>query len=306
MSNHALLTLSDHIAADRKISADEALELRKAIFPDGVVSREEADVMIALEGRVANTDEAFQHAFVEAIVDHALQSGTYAGHIDEATAAWLIERFGDEGARETELEVVLKSVERSESAPESLAAFVRQRVAAFVAGKTMGAHETELVRRALYCATGSGAIAVTEDEARWMFAIDAESDGRANASAWRDLFVKSVLNHLMGRRAPALLETQNMLARQQWLAAPTNGVGAFIRDMFAFGPDWLKKAGYREVDAFEAHYEAANAERTIDEQLTLLEIAWATGMTQEDGKHTANEAALLAEIREIEAEQIAA
>jgi hypothetical protein len=72
MSNHALLTLSDHIAADRKISADEALELRKAIFPDGVVSREEADVMIALEGRVANTDEAFQHAFVEAIVDHAL------------------------------------------------------------------------------------------------------------------------------------------------------------------------------------------------------------------------------------------
>ena len=40
MTNHALLTLSEHIAADRCISAEEAFQLRQAIFPDGVVSRQ--------------------------------------------------------------------------------------------------------------------------------------------------------------------------------------------------------------------------------------------------------------------------
>ncbi|MGE0743303.1 MAG: hypothetical protein AB7O98_18355 [Hyphomonadaceae bacterium] len=300
MSNFALLTLSDHIAADRHISADEALELRRAIFPDGVVSRSEADVMISLEGRVANRDDTFAQAFIDAIVDHVLQSGPYTGHVDETTAAWLMQAFGDEGARETEVEVLLEVLERAESAPEALGAFARSRVASLLAGKPICAAETEFVRRALYVAAGPGAIAVTEDEARWLFALDAESDGRANDPAWTDLFVKAVLNHLMGRRAPKLLEGKSMLARQQWLASRPEGVGAFMRAMFAFGPEWLQKARYREVDAFEAHYEQANADRAEDEKLTLEEIAWAVGVTREDRKRTANEDALLAEIRKIE------
>lgn len=301
MSNHALLTLSDHIAADRKISAEEALELRKAIFPDGVVSRDEADVMIALEGRVANTDEAFQHAFVEAIVDHALQSGTYAGHVDEATAAWLIERFGDEGARETEIEVLLKTLERSESAPASLAAFARGRVAAWLAGKPVGARETEFIRRALYVAAGAGAISVTEDEARWLFALDAESEGRVNHPGWTDLFIRGVLNYLMGRRAPELLDAEDMISRQAWLEAPNQGLGGFFGRMFGHG--YGDKVSYREIDAFEAHYERVNAERAEDERLTLAEIAWAVGMTREDGTRTANESALLAKLREFQTQQ---
>lgn len=297
---HALLTLSEHIVADRRISADEALELRRAIFPDGVVSRAEADVMIALEARVANSDEAFTHAFVEAIVDHVFGAGHPPGHIDQETVTWLVDRFGVDGARETEVEVVLKLLERAESAPDTLAAFGRERVAALLAGRAICATETEFVRRALYVAAGQGAIAVTEDEARWLFAIDAESDGRANDPAWTDLFVKAVLNHLMGRRAPALLEGESMLARQRWLEAPTQGVGGFIRSMFEFGPGWWGKVFYREVDGFEAHYERANEERAQDEKLTLEEVAWAVGMTREDGKRTANEEALLAAIRDIE------
>lgn len=305
MTNHALLTLSEHIAADRFISAEEAFQLRQAIFPDGVVSRQEADVLISLEGRVANSDEAWSLAFVEAIVDHVLQSGEYPGHVDENTTSWLMARLGDDGARDTEIEVLLKTLERAESAPASLAAFARKRVAAWLAGKAICARETEFLRRALYVAAGAGATSVTEDEARWLFAIDAESDGRANDPAWTDLFVKGVLNHLMGRRAPAALEQGAMLRREAWFASQAEGPqGDSLLTMFDGGLKGFmgRLSAPDDVTRLEQRYAAMVAEMQEDERLTLAEIAWAVGMTREDGKRTANETALLAKLRELEAE----
>lgn len=302
MRNLALQTLADQIAADRTISADEALELRKAVFPDGVVSREEAELLMSLAARVANSDDAWMHAFVEALVDHVMGAGTYPGHVDEATASWLIARFGRDGPRETEVEALLKVVERSESAPDALSVFARERIAALLAGQPIGAPETELVRRCLYASSGSGATSVIEAEARWLFALDAESDGRANDASWGDLFVKAALNHLMGRRAPAMLEAKGMLARQSWLNTNVKRPpGAMLLTMFEGGLGrFREKARYSEVDNWETHYEHANAESAEDEKLTLSEIAWAVGMTKEDGKRTANEEALLAEIRKLE------
>jgi hypothetical protein len=301
----ALLTLSEHIAADRHISPEEAFQLRQAIFPDGVVSRQEADVLISLEGRVANSDEAWSQAFVEGIVDHVLAVGEYPGHVDENTTSWLMSRFGDDGARETEIEVLLKTLERAESAPASLAAYARKRVATWLVGKPMGAQETEFIRRALYVAAGAGATSVTEDEARWLFAIDAESDGRTNDSAWTDLFVKGVLNHLMGRRAPVSLEQGAMLRRETWFAAQAEGpLGDSVLTMFDGGLKgfWSRVTSPDDVTRMEERYEAVVAEMREDERLTLAEIAWAVGMSREDGKRTANESALLAKLREIEAE----
>ena len=57
------------------------------------------------------------------------------------------------------------------------------------------------------------------------------------------------------------------------------------------------------VDRLEGHYVVANDDAEMDAELTLSEIAWTVGMTKEDGKRTANEEALLAEIRKLEAEQ---
>ncbi len=303
MRNLALQAVTEKLSADGRISAEEALELRKSVFPDGVVSRDEAEVLIALEARVANTDEAWAEAFVEALVDHVMQSGPYPGHVDAATVTWLEGRFGQEGGRATEVEALLKMMERSESAPDSLAAFARARIAALLADKPVGEAEVELVRRALYAAAGDGATSVTEDEARWLFHLDAQSDGFANAAAWQDLFVKAVLNHLMGRRAPELLEQQGMLARQAWLARPQGAPGSSLGAMFegGFRGFWGKVRQDSHLKRLEARYEDMNAAAAADEKLTLAEIAWAVGMTKADGKRTANEEALLAAIHELEA-----
>jgi hypothetical protein len=297
MSN--LQALADAVGADRVVSAAEALELRKAIFPDGIVSREEAEALIALEARVANTDEAWVAAFVEGIVDHVLGAGQFNGHVEPDVADWLIGRFGDDGARETELEVVLKLMERSESAPESLSLFAQWRIASQFAGKAIGVPETELIRRCLYASSGDGATAITETEARWLFALDAESDGRANAGAWGDLFVKAILNHLMGRRAPRLLASENMLARQAWIDAEPRRAVAAMFDGGVHG--FLAKMRQDSMLArLEQRYEEMNAAAEDDARLTLEEIAWTVGMARQDGKRTKNEAALLAEIRALE------
>jgi hypothetical protein len=303
--NLALQTLADQLASDSTITADEALELRKAVFPDGVVSREEAEMLISLAARVANSDPQWSHAFVEAIADHVLAQGAYPGHVDEATVSWLTTRLGKEGPRETEVEAVLKVLERAESAPEYLSTFARQRITALLAGNPVGPAETELVRRCLYASGGTGRTSVTDVEARWMFALDNESDGRANDPAWGDLFVKAVLCHLMGRRAPGLLEANDMMARQAWLNAPTPGVVASLKSIFQGGLQTYKAKVHQGsvAERLEGHYVVANDDAETDAELTLSEIAWTVGMTKEDGKRTANEGALLVEIRNLEAEQ---
>ena len=302
MRNLALQTLADQLAADNTVTAGEALTLRRTIFPDGVVSREEAEMLISLAARVANNDEAWTHAFVEAITDHVLAAGAYPGHVDEATTSWLVTRLGQDGPRQTEVEAVLNILERAESAPEYLSTFARGRIAALLSGNRVGPAEAELVRRCLYASAGSGRTSLTEAEARWMFALDAESEGRGNDPAWGDLFVKAMLCHLMGRRAPALLEAKDMMARQAWLETDTKGVGAMLASIFAGGVTGFA-AKVREastVDRMEGYYEAANDDAAADAELTLSEIAWTVGMTKEDGKLTANERALLAEIEKIE------
>ncbi|MEQ1492246.1 MAG: hypothetical protein ABL932_17010 [Terricaulis sp.] len=311
MRSFAQQTLADQLAADGVVTADEALEMRRIVFPDGVVSRDEAEMFIAVAARVANTDEEWTHAFVEAISDYVLSKGAYPGHVDEETTSWMMAHFGKDGPRETEVEAVLKVIERAESAPESLCVFARDRIAALMAGNAVGGAETELVRRCLYASSGSGRTSVTKEEARWMFALDAESDGRANDAAWGDLFVKAVLCHLMGRRAPEVLEAKSMMARQAWLNAPTPGMGATLRSIFSGGVFAGGLDAYRAkihegsvVDRMEGHYVVANYDTATDAELTLSEIAWTVGMTREDGKLTANEQALLVEMRKIESGEV--
>ena len=300
----ALLALADDIAADRRISAEDALRVRKDIFPDGVVSRQEADVLIALEGRVHDSDEAWAQAFVEALSDHVLQAGTYPGHVDECASAWLRASFAHDRPSKTELEALVNIVERAGSTPASLQSLTRERIYRFVAGRAMTAADVDFVRRCVYANA-----AVGDAEMQWLFALDAECDGRANDPAWRDLFVKAALCHVAGRRAPATLEADMMLAREARFAEPRPGVTplSLVKSIFKGGlggyvararaPGW--------VEGMEDRYEEANAGAEDDAKLTVAEIAAMLGFSEADGKLTENEQALMAELHKLEAEQAA-
>jgi len=291
----SLQTLADDIAADRFVSADEALRLRQQVFPDGIVSREEAEVLISLERRVANSDGAWSAAYVEAISDYVLQGDKFAGYVEASAVDWLKTQFGDGAPRGNQVEALLKVIERAQSAPPALFDFVRERLRALFAGNAINVADVELMRRCLFAGDGF----VTEDEARWLFAIDAESAGRANDPLWTDLFVKAQLNYLMGRQPSPLLDNDSMRARQAWLRDKKAGLdfGAMFKHGwkgFLASATEISPAGQ-----LEAYYEAANQNAEQDAALTPVERAWAVGMTQDDGKLTPNEKALLAELEKV-------
>jgi hypothetical protein len=168
----------------------------------------------------------------------------------------------------------------------------------------MTAPDVESVRRSIYAN-----VAVGDAEMQWLFALDAECDGRSNDPAWRDLFVKAALCHVAGRAAPAALEAETMLAREARFAEPRPHVTplSLVKAIFAGG-----LGGYRArvgepgwVEGMEDRYEAANAGAEADAKLTVAEIAAMLGLGEADGRLTANEQALIAELRKLEAEQAA-
>jgi hypothetical protein len=63
----------------------------------------------------------------------------------------------------------------------------------------------------------------------------------------------------------------------------------------------VREAGW--VEGMEQRYAAINAEAEEDARLTAMEMAAMLGLSEADGKRTANEEALLAELRKLEAEQ---
>ena len=109
----------------------------------------------------------------------------------------------------------------------------------------------------------------------------------------------------MGRRAPDLLEAQGMMARQAWLRSESKGVAAPLASILSGGwKSYLSKLRQGDVaERWESYYEKANAAAENDARLTLEEIAWTVGMAKQDGRRTANEEALLAELRKLEAQQ---
>ena len=66
---------------------------------------------------------------------------------------------------------------------------------------------------------------------------------------------------------------------------------------------FVKKLRQGDVGArMDAYYEAQNAAAEAAGELTLAEVAWAVGLARADGKRTANETALIAELKRLHAE----
>lgn len=296
--------LVDQVGEDRVVSAEEAMVLRRAVFPDGVVDRAEADALMVLARKVADDDGAFAALVAEAIGDHVLAGD---GQINDADAGWLAQR-ADRLTADRRARVLVDVLRRADAAPPSLAEAARNAVLAHLSGKALSAADVTLVRTLLHASAGCGAVHVTEKEVEFLFALDASSDGLAHHADWQDVFVRAVLNHLMGQRQSALLDYAAMADRRAWLEADTPfSPGAFWARALAGGfAGWKERLSTpTEVEQFEGYYETRNQEAADDARLTLHEVATLVARVRADGKRTANEEALLAEVRRLETEMAA-
>ena len=73
-----------------RISFGDLRRLQRNVFPHGLLTREHAEVLIALEQTIARTDKAWAGFLVAALTDFVVWRSTSPGRVEPETAAWLV------------------------------------------------------------------------------------------------------------------------------------------------------------------------------------------------------------------------
>ena len=301
------LPMIDRIAAVKAgavLTTDDIVAMRQQIWPDGVVSASEVELVFAMNDVIADAPAEWIDFFVEAVTTYIVRQQSPVGYVDAAKADWLIARIDADGRVETaaELECLVKILEEAVDAPPALKAYaLRQVESAVTSGSgptrrgdvldpgTINATEVALLRRILFAPGGDGPARISRAEAEMLFRLKDAAHGTPPAPEWQMLFVQGVANYLMayGRYAP--LDRDRAAALDAFMGDSTVRIGGFMarlgRLVLAGTVFDLLRAG-RAPEPLEAAVERA---RTIDPE----ERAWLRAQIDADGVLDPAEKALL-------------
>jgi len=301
------------IADKGTISADDVLVLRREVFGDGIVSAQEADVMFRLNDACKPLDDKWGEFFIEALTEYAVTQAEPEGYISEANADWLMKCIAADGKvdSETELNLLIKIVDKATSSPDSLVAFALGEVKRGVlegegpVGKNrelkpgvIGKTEVELLRKILYAFGGDGSIAITHAEAEVLFDLNDATVEAENDPSWSDLFVKAVANFLMASSGYVVPTRQDALRREEWLEE-RDGVGGFMSKMLSGGLKGIWQVYQRDedVERYARLFGRENMAKQA-EKISEHEADWLATRIGRDGIFHENEKALISFIKE--------
>lgn len=294
-----------------KIEPGDVLTLRRDVFADSWISREEAQALIALEKSDAVKCGEWSAFFIEAVTDFVVRQEKPSGYISDENADWLIGMVskGDEAVSLTALELLVTVLEKAKRSPERLVALALHQVElAVLEGRgplsngrslqpgVIGRAEVELLRRILYAFGGDGNIAITRAEAEVLMSINDRTAEQQNDPAWSELFVKAVANCVMcasGYEAPSREEA---LRRDAFFDRADADIGGFFRRMVSGGVSGILDAylstGGME-DAWKARNRALEDRTNAAESVEAEEAHWLADRIGRDGRMHENERELL-------------
>jgi hypothetical protein len=281
------------LKSGHRITADDVLAVRRAIWPDGRVSDTEAGFVFDLNRLIEEPSAEWRDFFLDALTDYVVNQKAPRGYVDEANADWLIAQVDQDGGKVTrlEIELVVKVVERALNCPARLRAWALAELEeAVVRGtKTVDAGECALLRRLVFAPGGEGALVVGKDEAEALWRIkDACLDGD-NAPEWKTLFMQAVGNHLMAWSDYKPLDRGEAARLEAFVNDDRSSVLGFFSRMRGSNP--LAEATKLFKDAPRIDYDAALA---AAEAITPEEQDWLDRHVQADGARDPYEEALLA------------
>lgn len=234
------------IAATRALGPDETLALRRAVWPDGNITVQEAGILFELN-RVSNApSHEWVDFFVEAITAYLVEQAEPRGYVNDANTAWLIQAIDHDGRVDTlaELELLVKVIERAENVPDALKAYVLEQIRQAVLhgdGPTrcgagldpgsIGTAEVRLLRRVLYAAGGDAPAHISQAEAALLFEIkDATLNGQ-NTPEWQTLFVQALSLHLLADQSFRALSHQDAARLHAFMNDTSSGLASFLGRM---------------------------------------------------------------------------
>jgi hypothetical protein len=303
------------VMASKRVTAGDVTELRRAIYHDGAAAAGEVERLFTIDEAAGEHDPSWPEFFVAAVTDYLVEQVEPHGYISEANADWLIERISSDAVVKTatELEALVKVLERAKSSPARLSAFALNQVKKAVVdgegplacGRALtpghiGRPEVDLIRRILYAFGGHGNVAITHAEAEVLFDINDHTAEAENDPSWSDLFVKAIANFMMAASGYAVPTREEALRREEWLDSASGGVGEFFSRMAAGGLHGILNA-YRQPGSEEIWAERngrTKAAIATAEVITAEEAEWLARRIGRDGMLHANEKALLRFIRD--------
>src|SRR4051794_8952175 len=90
MIKNSLRAFVSRVIEHKRISGQDVKELRRDILCDGLICREEADMLLALDRVVTPADGSWAEFLVSAIVEFAIWTSRPTGYVDADTARWLV------------------------------------------------------------------------------------------------------------------------------------------------------------------------------------------------------------------------
>jgi hypothetical protein len=299
----------DRIKSSGRISDEDVLAMRREMYGDDHrINVEEAEALFALNDACEGVSNAWTDFFVEAIVDFVSGQSEPQGYVSVSHADWLIDKISASGIVKTatELELVVKVMEKSRRVPEALEVFTMQQVRHAVLngdGVTrtgqelqpghIGRGEVELLRRVLYACGGDDSAAISCAEAEVLFDINDAVVDVDNDPSWPDLFTKAIANYLMAARGYRPPSRAEALRREAWLDdtdTGLDGVGDFMGSILSGGLRAIIDA-YKDTSDDGIRQQAA--EIATAEVITVSEADWVADRIGRDGELADAERALL-------------
>jgi hypothetical protein len=96
----SITSLQDFVtktAAKSRITFGDVRRLQRDVLPDGVSSRDQAELLISLDAEVARADGSWTDWLVAAIIDFAVWREDPAGAVESDAAQWLKDRLAAGG-----------------------------------------------------------------------------------------------------------------------------------------------------------------------------------------------------------------
>jgi hypothetical protein len=124
MINHSLRAFVDRVLETQRISADDVHQLQRVIIGEGMTTREEADVLVALDRAVPDADEAWADFLVTAVAEFVVWTSRPTGYVDHDGACWLVTTLScGAGPTRNAGRIAFGAIKEAQQVDEALLAF---------------------------------------------------------------------------------------------------------------------------------------------------------------------------------------
>lgn len=302
------------------IDAAEVLRLRQDVFGDGIVSRDEVELLFYLNRHAGHgNDEAWDDFFVAALSTYFVWKQEPVGYLSDECARFLVAQITKDGVIDdtTEFALLINILQRLRTAPEALIVLALEAVKETVLGGgtvrfgparrrpgVIDAADVELIRSVIFASGSGGSLTITRREAELVFELNDRTVEKNNAPEWQTLFVQAIAHYLMfPRGAPAVPRREEAARRERWLEE-RRGSGRLLAETLGSLNGHIFARTLGESVAGHKSGAAAQAERLAEgeafarESIDESEAAWLLAQIKKDGILHDNERALLAFIKE--------